>query len=122
MYDAFQPAPNYSGLEDAVRNISGTYMHIGGGRWFVDSQLSSQQIAERLAPLTYQGDQILVFRLERDWYGYGFTPEQDTWLKQRNYSNFWETLAKLPPLPVPKPAASFSNAIGGLLGLARGVQ
>lgn len=116
LQDVFAPAPDYAGVEDAVRTISGTFLHIGGGRWFIESQISSRQIAERLAPLTYVGDQILVFRLERDWYGYGFTPEQDQWLKQRNYANLWDLLKTLVPLPIPKPVQpALRVALGGLL-------
>lgn len=113
---------DYQNLEDAIRSISGTYLHLGGGRWLVESQLASQQIAERLAPLTIVGDQILVFRLERDWYGYGFTPEQDQWLKQRDYASVWETLAKIAPLPIPKPIASGLSAALSLLAPSRGTR
>lgn len=118
LFDVFQPPPNYAGVEETVRGISGVYMHIGGGRWFVESQMPSQQIAERLAPLTVVGDQILVFRVHRDWYGFSLTQQQVQWLQARNYSSVWEALAKLAPLPISKPVtAAFS--LSGLVGPKR---
>lgn len=116
MFNVFAPAPNYAGVEQAVRDISGTWMHLGGGRWFVESEMSTQQIADRIAPLTYQGDQIFVIRVQRDYHGYGLTPEQVNWLQARNYSSIWDVVKALAPLPIPKPVEnSLQNALKGLL-------
>jgi hypothetical protein len=102
----YRPRADYIRVENVILGISGTYFHSGESRWFVETELSSKQIADRLAPYTLVGDQILVFRVHRDWAGYSLTAAEIEWLQARSYSSVWEMLANLAPLPVPKPVTT----------------
>lgn len=111
----YRPANDYIRVENAIRAISGTHPHLGESRWFVETELSSQQIAERLAPLTYVGDRIFVDRVYGHGYAYSLTPAEIHWLRSRNYSSTWDILKTLVPLPVPKPVQTgLRSALGGL--------
>ena len=114
----YRPRADYIRVESVIRGISGTYFHAGESRWFVESDLSSKQIADRLAPYTFVGDQILVFRVDRDWAGYSLTPSEIEWLQARNYSSVWELLANL-PIPVPRPVATGLTAALAAFASAR---
>jgi hypothetical protein len=42
---------DYERLHQAIREISGTYLHLPESKWLVETDFSTRQVAERLAPL-----------------------------------------------------------------------
>jgi hypothetical protein len=112
----FRSRYDYARLHQAIREISGTYLHLPESRWLVETDLSTRAVGERLAPFTVQGDPLFVTRIYRDWYAYSLTQEQIDWLQGRNFASMFETVLSL--LPIPKPAASMirSAAFSPLLG------
>ena len=94
----------YERLANSIKSISGVWCHLPESKWLVETELSAQAVAERLAPLTQVGDPLFVTRIYRDWCCYSLTQEQIDWLKGRNYSSLWEALQML--LPLPKPVTS----------------
>lgn len=104
-----RPAWSYHQIADAIKGISGTWCHIAESKWLVETELSTSQVAEIIAPFTVVGDKIFVTRIHRDWSAYGLTQEQITWLNARNYDTLLERLLNL--LPLPKPATALAKAI-----------
>jgi hypothetical protein len=98
-----RPAYQYHQIAEAIKSI-GPWCHIPESKWLVDTELTTQQVAQRIALLTAPGDTIFVTRIYNDWYSYGLTDEHLNWMRGRNYSSFLETL--LSWLPLPKPAAT----------------
>lgn len=102
-YGIRRPAFQYHRIAEEIRSI-GPWCHIPESKWLVETQLTTQQVADQIAPLTAQGDTIFVTRIYKDWYSYGLTDDQLSWMRSRNYSSFFETL--LAWLPLPKPVAT----------------
>lgn len=46
----YRHASVYHRLAETVKNISGVWMHVGESRWLVETQLSTNDVAGRLAP------------------------------------------------------------------------
>lgn len=109
------PLPaDYERLAAGIKNVSGIYCHTPESTWLIETDLTPQQVASRLAPLTQVGDLLFVTRLYNDWYGYSMTPEQIAWLQGRNFASWVETVMALVPLPRPVGSAfSLSRALGG---------
>ena len=97
---AGRPAFQYRQIAEVVKSI-GPWCHIPESKWLVETELSTEQVAERIAPFTAVGDTIFVTRIYKDWYSYGLTTEQLNWMRERNYSSFFETLLSWLPLPKP---------------------
>jgi hypothetical protein len=103
----------YRRIAEEIKCISSIWCHLPESKWFVETDLSTELVSKRLAPLTQIGDTIFVTRIYRDWASYSLTQEQIDWLRARNYSSIWENLQAF--LPVPKPVPShFSDALAAL--------
>ncbi|GEM_PF-6599145 len=82
-YRLYRPAQNYTGLDDAIRNISGTYLHATTSAWIVETNQSTQEVFNRLSPFIDGTDELVVYRLQRDWWGRFTDPTWHDWLKAR---------------------------------------
>lgn len=100
-----RPVFEYRQIAEAIKSI-GPWCHIPESKWLIETELSTQQVAERIAPLTAVGDTIFVTRIYKDWYSYGLTDEQLNWMRARNYSSFFEMLLSWLPLPKPVQAVT----------------
>ncbi len=88
----------YERLAEAIKNISGVYCHTPESTWLVETELTTRQVVDRIAPLTVVGDPLLVFRLHNDWSSYSFTQEQINWLRGRNFTSLAEAVMSVLPL------------------------
>lgn len=100
-----------------IRDISGVWCSLSDGQWLVETELSAQAVAERLAPLAAQGDSLFVARIYADWSCCGLTDEQLTWLNARNFYSAWELIVNILPLPTLDKTAF--NALGKAMRLAK---
>jgi hypothetical protein len=107
----------YERLANEIKSISGVWCHLPESKWLIETEISTREVAERLAPLTQLGDPLFVTRIYRDWSSYSLTQEQIEWLNGRNYSSLWEALQMLVSLP--KPVASALSNINPFSALAR---
>jgi hypothetical protein len=96
----------YDRIADAIKDISGIWCHIPESKWLIETELTTQQVADRIAPLTLIGDTIFVTRIYNDWYSYSLTEGQLDWLRTRNYSSVMENVLNWLPLPRPVTAAA----------------
>jgi hypothetical protein len=69
-YRLHKPDKDYEALYQAIREISGTYWHNTTSSWLVKSQLSAEQIYNLLDPNIDKDDEVAIFRLHGDWYGW----------------------------------------------------
>lgn len=110
----YRSRADYERLGQAIKNISGIWCHTPESTWLIETELSTQQVRDRIAPLTFVGDPLMVIRVQNDWASYSLTTDQVTWLQGRNFSSVAEMIFGLLPLPkVFAPAFTLSKALGG---------
>jgi hypothetical protein len=73
--------------------------------------MTERAVAERLRPLTYAADRILVTRIYPTWAGYSLTDEQVAWLQARNFGSLVEATSAF--LPSPFKALGKLGRLGG---------
>ena len=78
-YRLHRPTQNYDDLYKAIRALSGTYWHNTTSSWVVQSRLSAKQIFGQLKPHIDDNDELVVFRLQGDYYGQ-LNPDDIKWL------------------------------------------
>lgn len=78
-YDINKVVKNYEDLYTAIKNISGDYQHPLESTWFVSSDLSREEIYNRLRHLMDAKDRLFIIRMKGEYYG---------WLSK----NVWEWL------------------------------
>lgn len=83
-YRLYRPGQDYPDLYDAIKKISGTYWHHTTSAWLVESQLTARQIFERLSPYIDAGDDLIVFRLQGEWWG-KLADSDGAWLKTLSF-------------------------------------
>lgn len=85
-YRLQRPGQDYNDLYEAIRKLSGTYWHHTTSAWLVEtSSLSAKQIYEKLTPYTDANDDLVVFRLQSEWWGRITAPSDLKWLKERTF-------------------------------------
>lgn len=102
----YRTRSEYDRIANAIKAISGTWCHIPESKWLVETELTTAQVADRIAPLTVVGDTIFVVRVYRDFYSYSLSDEQLSWLRGRSYGSVAETVLNWLPLPRPVTAAA----------------
>lgn len=83
-YRLNRPGQNYDSLYSAISSLSGDHWHNTTSSWLVDSSYTSTQIYNHLRPHIDANDELVVFRITRDWMGQ-LLPANLTWLQSRNY-------------------------------------
>ena len=78
-YDINKVVKNYEDLYTAIKNISGDYQHPLESTWFVSSDLSREEIYNRLRHSIDAKDRLFIIRMKGEYYG---------WLSK----NVWEWL------------------------------
>lgn len=84
-YRLHRPEKDYPDLYDAIRKISGTYWHHTTSAWLVETTLSSKQVYETLNPYIDSDDDLVVFRLQGEWWGRVNNQSDMDWLKARTF-------------------------------------
>lgn len=77
-YDLRQPGRNYEGLYSAIQDC-GPFFHALESTWFVKSELSANEIYEKLKDQKDTNDHILISEIEN-------TKNQQGWMMR----TFWE--------------------------------
>jgi hypothetical protein len=117
-----RPRSDYDQLARVIKGISGVWCHLPESKWLIETELSTQTVAERLAPLTCVGDQIFVTRIYSDWYSYSLSEEQLNWLRARNFGSVADAVRSLFPalrtplgslVPKSPPANAIVDAVFG---------
>ena len=67
-YDLKRPGQNYDALYDAIKNC-GDWWHYLNSTWLVHTQLTAQDIWDKLKPHVDKNDSVLVIRVTRDYTG-----------------------------------------------------
>ncbi len=80
-YDLNKPGQQYQALYDAIISVSATYSRPLLSLWIVESSLTSEAIARRLAQHMDQDDKLLVMKASPDWVGYGLASKITDWMK-----------------------------------------
>lgn len=87
-------------IEQAIRTISPTHWQTQKSEWLLETEHSERVIAERLIPLTYVGDRLLVTRIFPTWAATGLTDEQLAWLRGRNFGSLADAISVFLPAPL----------------------
>lgn len=79
-YDLNRPGQNYEDLYREIRNFGGYWHHLDS-TWLVSTNLSAQQMTDRLLNHLDGNDHFLIIRVVDDYQGW--LPESAwTWLRQ----------------------------------------
>ena len=60
----YRQRADYERLADAIKKISGSWCHTPENTWLVETELGTQEVLGRLAPLTIVGDPLMVIRVQ----------------------------------------------------------
>lgn len=70
-YDLNKKDKDYASLYDAIKDCStGVWAHILDSTWLVKSNLTVQQINEKIKSVTDSNDNIFIVELTNNYYGY----------------------------------------------------
>ena len=64
-YDLNQPGQNYDELHEAIKGC-GDWWHYLDSTWLVDTNLTAQEVWNKLSPHTDKNDSILIIGINRD--------------------------------------------------------
>ena len=67
-YDLNQPGQNYDELHAAIKGC-GVWWHYLDSTWLVDTNLTAQELWNKLSPHTDKNDNILILGINRDYEG-----------------------------------------------------
>lgn len=82
-YDLSQPGRNYSGLYDAIKEISGTWAHVAESAWIVvANDQTTATIRDSLTDVMDNNDKLIVCKLTGEGAWYGLSKRQTDWLKK----------------------------------------
>jgi hypothetical protein len=80
-YELKKPNQDYADLYNAIKGV-GSWAHCPTSHWFVDTQLSANQIYDRLKPFLGGNDLIFITTVGRDYRGI-LSQEVLNWLNAR---------------------------------------
>lgn len=72
-------------LENAIKDLGDAY-HFQKFAWIVESELSNQQISEKISAALRPTDKLLVMRIHKDWVAANLPQAELDWMGGRNYS------------------------------------
>ena len=79
-YDLNKPAQNYPRLYEAIKQL-GVWCHPGHSTWYVETNLSADQIRNTLESVMGRPDELLVTVAKAPAAWFGLTDEVSAWLK-----------------------------------------
>lgn len=82
-YDLRRPGQQYTQLYEEIKK-AGTWWHHLESTWIIETQLTPKQWYERLAPHIDRNDNLIVFEITREYYGWAPQDAWD-WLSKRNF-------------------------------------
>ncbi len=82
-YDLNKTGQNYNGLYDAIKSY-GTWAHGLDSTWFIETNETSSQIFDRLAPSIDSNDYLFVTRIYGN-YSVRLSQKTIDWLDARTY-------------------------------------
>ena len=69
-YDLKKPGQNYDDLYSAIKNCGVRWWHYLDSTWLVETNLTADQIWNKLTPHTDQNDNVLVIKVTKDYSGW----------------------------------------------------
>lgn len=81
-YDLNRPGQNYPRLYDTIRSIGNTIWPLQN-LWFLDSQNSTQDIANAIHAVVDQNDSVFVVRVYRGQWGSWMSADANQWINAR---------------------------------------
>lgn len=112
----YRPPDDYARLEQAIRDISGVYLHFQKSEWLVETELPTGTVYNRLTPHITGRDRLMVHRVQRDWTAWGLTQEEINWLNGRNFGSLIEAMAGLfPLLPKTSPVGPYGALVAAIM-------
>jgi hypothetical protein len=79
-YDLRKPGQDYKDLIEAIKKL-GTWWHCLDSTWIIKSNLSAEQIRDKLTPHIDANDKLLVVKLFREAAWIGFDKNCSDWLQ-----------------------------------------
>lgn len=79
-YDLNKPGKDYSGLIGAIKEMFTVWWHNLDSTWIVRSNLTAEQIRDKLQPFLDSSDELLVTRLSGEGAWVGFSRTASDWL------------------------------------------
>ena len=81
-YDLKKPGQSYKELHEAIKECGVSWWHYLDSTWLIDTNLSANQIWQRLEPYFDKNDVALVIRVTNDYQGW--LPEKAwQWIRER---------------------------------------
>ena len=84
-YTLFRPGQDYKDLHKAIKEISGIWWHHTTSAWAVESNLSAEQIYKHLSPFVDSNDDLIVLRLQGQYWGKIADSSSTNWLRARTF-------------------------------------
>lgn len=82
-YDIFDKTRDTAGLTDAIKSLGAWWHHLST-IWLVDTNLTPQEVYEKLAPHLVLNDHQLIIRVHKDYFGW--LPEEAwEWLSSKDF-------------------------------------
>jgi len=81
-YDLNRPGKDYPSLYSAIKSISRRWWHHLTSVWIIETNLTPQQVAQKLITLIDKNDELLVVKLQSDYDGQ-LPQDAWNWLKDR---------------------------------------
>ena len=70
-YDLNKSGQNYNDLYEAIKKSSdGVWMHYLDSTWLIRTQLSTEQVYERIKPCLDDNDNFLIIEVKNNYYGW----------------------------------------------------
>jgi len=82
-YDLNRPGQNYTSLHEEIKKAE-TWWHHLESVWIIETDLTPQQWYNRLAPHIDRSDNLIVFEIGRNYFGWAPQEAWD-WLAKRRF-------------------------------------
>ena len=112
----YRSRQEYERLYDAIKGISGTWLHLPESKWFVETNRSAIEVRNRLQLFT-PGELVFVTRVHAgEWASFNLDAAQVAWFGSRDYGSPLEN-ALSGFAPIADPAAAVTSPFGLYFGL-----
>lgn len=81
-YDLMKQGQNYTCIISKLKSY-GTYWHLQGSVWLIETSQSAVQVREYLTPCLDANDKLMVARLEGEAAWSGYDDASGQWMKDR---------------------------------------
>lgn len=80
-YDLNKPEQDYAGLIEEIKKL-GLWWHCLDSTWLVNTELTTEQVRNRLKTKIDANDELLVIKVKRDAAWTGFNQKCSSWLQE----------------------------------------